>query len=165
MTRTLVYLLLSGGALVAGACRRPPDTGPPQIRYGEHECAACRMLVSDERFAAALVLEQGGKVTKLAFDDINCVFAYLSEHPPAGTHHVYTHDLETRAWLDARQAVFIRSARLETPMASQVAAAPTSAAAEKLLSRYPGERLTFEEVAKHFTRSASRPVGHGDPVR
>lgn len=160
MIRVLTCVLLSGVAMFGGACSRPPDTSPPQIRYGEQECDSCRMLVSDERFAAALVFERDGKVTKLVFDDINCVFGYLSDHPVAGSYTVYTHDLDTRAWLDTRAAFFVHSAKLETPMASQIAAASTSDGAESLLKRYPGERLTFDQVTKRFTRSASQGSGH-----
>ncbi len=156
MTRILTYLLLAPVALFAGACSRPPDIAPPQIRFGEQECDSCRMLISDERFAAALVFERDGAVTKLAFDDINCLFTYLSDHPLTGTYHVYTHDVDTRAWLDARSACFISSAKLETPMASQVAAASGPAAVEGLLKRYAGERLTFDQVVKRFTRSATQ---------
>jgi copper chaperone NosL len=154
MNRVLTCSLLASLALLAGACSRPPDTGPPQLRYGEQECDACRMLVSDERFAAALVFDQQGEVTKLAFDDINCVFAYLSDHPRSGPYQVYTHDLNTHAWLDARTALFVHSEKLETPMASQIAAASSPEGLERLLNRYPGAQLTFEEVAKRFTRCA-----------
>jgi copper chaperone NosL len=159
MIRVLTCLLLCGVAVFGGACRRPPDTSPPQIRFGEQECDWCRMLVSDERFAAALVFEQEGTVTKLAFDDINCVFSYLADHPVAGPYHVYTHDLDTRAWLDARKAFFVCSAKLETPMASQIAATSTSEGSESLLRRCSGERLTFDQVATRFTRSASSNSG------
>ncbi|MEW6251733.1 MAG: nitrous oxide reductase accessory protein NosL [Planctomycetota bacterium] len=154
MIRALARLALVGIPVFAAGCRRPPDISPPQLRLGEQECDSCRMLVNDERFAAALVFQRDGNVTKLVFDDINCVFDYLAEQPPAEPYHVYTHDLDTRAWLDARRASFICSAKLETPMASQIAAAPTPEAAAALLEHYPGERLTFEQVAGRFTRSS-----------
>jgi len=157
--RVLKCVPLAGLALLAGACNRPPDTSPPQIRYGEQECDACRMLVSDERFAAALVFEQDGHVTKLVFDDVNCVFSYLSDHPAGNSYTVYVHDLDTRAWLDARTAFFVRSDRLETPMASQIAASSSASGADNLLKRYPGQRLTFAQVAKRFTRSARQEPG------
>ncbi|MBP7745820.1 MAG: nitrous oxide reductase accessory protein NosL [Phycisphaerae bacterium] len=160
MIRILMCLSLAAVAVLGGgACSRKPDTTPPQIRYGEQECDACRMLVSDERFAAALVFERDGHVTKLVFDDINCVFSYLSDHPAGGSYSVYTHDLDTRAWLNARMAFLVRSDKLETPMASKIAAASTADEAENLLKRYPGERLTFDQVAKRFTRSTSQGLG------
>lgn len=162
MTRALACLLLSGTTLCGVGCSRPPDISPPQIRYGEQECDSCRMLVSDERFAAALVFEQDGKVTKLVFDDINCAFSYLSERPVTGPYQMYTHDLDTRAWLDARHAFFVHSPKLETPMASQVAATSSVDAADGLLKRYAGERLTFDQVAKRFVSPASQHSEAGD---
>jgi copper chaperone NosL len=160
MTRRPAAILLVGLPLALGACSRPPELSPPEIRYGEHECDRCRMLISDERFAAALVFADGRHVTKLAFDDINCVYSYLADHPVAAPLSVYTHDFESRAWLDARSATFVRSEKLETPMASQVAAAPSREAAARLLERYPGALLSIEEVARMFTPARA---SHADP--
>lgn len=150
MSRSLA-ILFAGLALSLGACSRQADRTPPQVRYGEQECEWCRMLISDERFAAALVFEDAGRVSRLAFDDISCVYHYLADHAVTAPATVYTHDLETRAWLDARQATFVRSEKLETPMASRVAAAASREAAARLLERYPGTLLTIEEVARMFT--------------
>lgn len=147
--------LLAALALGLGACSRQPDLSPPQIRYGEHECDWCRMLISDERFAAALVFEDAGRVSKLAFDDINCVYNYLADRPPAVPATIYTHDFETRSWLAARAATFVRSDKLETPMASQVAAAASRETAARLLERYPGTLLSIDEIARLFTPAHS----------
>jgi len=56
--RLLVILTLSG--LLLGACGgRQGALQPPEIYYGQDTCARCGMLISDPRFAAALLTEEG----------------------------------------------------------------------------------------------------------
>jgi nitrous oxide reductase accessory protein NosL len=138
--------------LLLAGCTRAADLAPPVLRLGEQECEACRMLISDERYAVALVVAHRGDTVKLAFDDLNCAILHLADSPPAVPHRLYVHDHETNAWIDARTAVFVRSDKLETPMAAQVAAASDQAGAERLLARYPGQILTFEQAAELFKR-------------
>ncbi len=162
MRRANACVLAAAALLALDACDRAPDRSPPAIRLGEHECDWCRMLISDERFAAALVFEQDGRVVKLAFDDINCVYSYLSDNMGTPAHTVYTHDFETRAWLNARDAIFVHSDKLETPMAAQLAALSSRAAAERVAQRFPGAYLTIEDVARRFTRVTGAATKPGD---
>lgn len=158
--RSLLFASLIVLAVSTG-CNRAPDMAPPEIRLGEQECDWCRMLISDERFAAALVVNEADAVRKLAFDDINCVFGYLADHPPSGKYKVYTHDFQNRTWLDAHAAIFVHSAKLETPMAAQLAAAPSRNAAQQLLERYPGDLLAYEDVARLFAKGPIATAPHG----
>jgi len=154
-------LAISAVLVLGAGCARQPVTGPPPLRLGEQECAACRMLISDERFAAALVYEHDGRVQRPAFDDINCLFGHLADLPAGTPYSVYTHDFETRAWLNARDAAFVRSSALESPMGAQIAAASRRVAAEQLLKRYPGEVLTYEQVAELFAPKAEALARRG----
>jgi copper chaperone NosL len=45
------------------------------IAFGLDRCAECRMLVSDKRFGAQIVLDTGKEIT---FDSIECMYAYLA---------------------------------------------------------------------------------------
>jgi len=63
-----LWLLIS--ILLAG-CQK--DQGPPKIRYGEETCDHCRMIISEDRFAAAYRLNSG-LVKK--FDDIGCAIQH-----------------------------------------------------------------------------------------
>lgn len=131
--------------LLAG-CRDTVDRSPPQVLYGQTECERCRMIVSEERFAAALVFEDDHRVVKPAFDDVGCLLEYLKRQPPASDYIAYVHDLDTRRWLDASQAHFVHSDTLETPMASGLAAADSPRAAQQLADRYAGRRLRFGDL-------------------
>ena len=63
-----VFAVPALGALEACA----PD-GPRAIAYGRDQCAFCRMVVSEPRFAAALVSAKG---RTFVFDSIECLAGY-----------------------------------------------------------------------------------------
>ena len=69
MKPILVLAGLIAAGLLAG-CRPVDLSRPPAVRFGEEACASCRMIISDERFAAALVTATG---EILKFDDIGCL--------------------------------------------------------------------------------------------
>ena len=54
---------------------------PEAIQVGTDSCVFCRMLITDGRFAAAIVTSHGRTMT---FDSIECLVAYLRR---AGTGH------------------------------------------------------------------------------
>ena len=141
----LLGIALLGMASVSG-CRRADDLGPPPIAYGQAECEFCKMIISEEPFAAAAVITTADDVYKYAFDDIGCLLDFLNEPGRTGRIRSYVHDQATLAWLDASHAVYIRSESLHTPMASHVAACSSADAAETLAQRYPGTTLRFEQL-------------------
>jgi nitrous oxide reductase accessory protein NosL len=128
------------------ACDRQPDLSPPQLAYGQVECNNCRMIVSEERFAAAAVVVAGDEVRKLAFDDIGCLLTYLQAPPHDAQVIPYVHDYETTKWIKAADAVFLRSEKLRTPMASHLVACVSEGAARQLLTQYPGEIVAFADL-------------------
>jgi copper chaperone NosL len=70
------------------------------------------MIISDERFAAALTTEVGDTAK---FDDVGC----LVEHEVGGIKESTTYwvrDFKADAWLDACQATFMRSKTVASPM-------------------------------------------------
>jgi copper chaperone NosL len=139
---------------LAGGCNRGGDTDPPKIVYGQTECEHCKMIVSDEAFAAALVIVAAdGHVTKYAFDDVGCVLDYLEPGRVAGRAIAYVHDLESLRWINADDAIFVRSDALQTPMASNLAACASDEAAQRVLKRYPGGVVRFSEL-----RQTSQPA-------
>jgi copper chaperone NosL len=104
------------------------------------------MIISDEPFAAAAVIASSDGVRKVAFDDIGCLLDFLREAPRGARVTSYVHDYETREWIDAAQAVFVRSESLQTPMASNLGACKSRAAAAALVQRFPGVMSGFAEL-------------------
>ncbi len=117
---------LGTAALVALACGDPHALAPPEIRYGLEECGFCRMIVSEERYASAVVDEAG---TASPFDDVGCLLNHLTERP-AAPKRVWVHDHAGGGWIAAEQAWFVRDPQGATPMGSgRVAFASRDAAA------------------------------------
>jgi copper chaperone NosL len=123
--------LLSLVAL-AGCAGGPPEPAPLDTR--NEACAACRMPVSEARFAAQVVAP--GELSRF-FDDLGCLAGFLKgRRAPAGA-AVFVADHRTRAWIRAGDAVFTRVPRIATPMGSHLVA-HASAASRDLDPAAPG---------------------------
>lgn len=106
-------------ALALAACA-PSEPRPVEITFGEEACALCRMQISDRTFAAEIV-DSDGRVIK--FDDIGCSFRFEADgrlQAPAAARFVTGY--ESKEWLRAEQAWFVRSAGMKTPMTSGIVA-------------------------------------------
>jgi copper chaperone NosL len=105
----------------------PPGLDP--IRWDRDICARCRMVISDRRFAAAMV--GGGPKQVLKFDDIGCAVFWQRDKSAsspwmlAPDTRLWVADLASRGtvpnWLDARQAQYVSRA---SPMGYNFAATP-----------------------------------------
>lgn len=145
--RWLVILALAG--LLLGACGGGQGAlQPPEIYYGQDTCDRCGMLISDPRFAAALLTVEG---ESRKYDDIGCL---LDDYVHAGLKvgEIYVHDYNTNEWLNAKTAFFVQS-DIHTPMASGLVAFGDRASAEKFA---PGATvMSFEQMV---AMQAERPA-------
>jgi copper chaperone NosL len=139
--------------LAFGACasRVDPDR-PPEIVYGEDVCARCGMIISDERFAASLVVEKSPNVYEhLLFDDIGNMLMYARE---AGedAHFVsyFVHDYHSKEWLNAQDAHFVLSDEIQTPMAFGIAAFEEYSVAEAEAQKWHGSIADFATVSQQI---------------
>ena len=111
MNRLLALLL----AFVA--CSR----GAPQpvTDARSESCAHCRMILSDPRLGAQLVVP--GE-EPLFFDDIGCLRDWRKSHRPTTGAAAFVADHRTGKWLPAERALYLRTTKLQTPMGSQLIA-------------------------------------------
>jgi len=149
MRRAGLMAAATAGLLMAsavGACGRPTDPlAPPAIAYGEDVCAECGMIVSEARFAAAIVVEAEPGVTEArVFDDIGEMLRHQARQPGLVVRRWYVHDYVSLDWLDATTATFVRAGGIETPMAFGVVAFRDPARARALADEAHGEVLTFD---------------------
>jgi copper chaperone NosL len=124
--------------------------GPPTVRYGQEECAHCRMIVNDDRFAAAIVTTAGDAHK---FDEISCVTDYLAANSPA-VKGVWVRGYRSGQWHDARQAHYAHGPKLQTPMGSGLAAVATKEEADALAAEWGGKALRFDELADFLKKQA-----------
>jgi copper chaperone NosL len=128
LTAPAVWLLLEGA---------PAEAGPPEIRYGRDRCDACGMLISDPRYAAAARRPDAA----LRYDDIACLVRGAGAAIAAEVAAGWVHDAATESWVEARQAAYVRSPAIRTPMSSGLVAYATPARAR---AAHPGATvLTF----------------------
>lgn len=114
--------------LAAGAACGVKADGPPDIVVDRTPCAHCGMLVSEPAFAAAYLRE--GSDARI-FDDIGCLLNAISGEANPERLRFWFHDAATAVWIDRTEAVFVRSARLRTPMSGGIVAYRGRAAAER----------------------------------
>jgi copper chaperone NosL len=159
----LVVVLL---ALLFG-CQKSRGPTPPVIAYGQQECEECRMIISDARFAAAIVIDDpprkfrgsgvgGGRFVSRAFDDIGCLLEHEKLHPDAPVAARYVADASDGRWLDAEDAVYLHAESLQTPMAFHVAALGDREAAVAMQREHPGDVLDLAGVRARFNANSLR---------
>lgn len=126
------------------SCDRTGGTGPPEIRLGESTCAECGMIISEERYAAAILVRGDRGPEPYLYDDFGDLLAHEEAHPEFVVLGRYVKARETKEWLEVSEAVFILAEDLRTPMASGIAAFADRTAAEALQREVGGKILRYE---------------------
>lgn len=99
--------------LVLAACGG--GDGPAPLDTRNETCGWCRMSVSDARFAAQLTAP--GREPRF-FDDLGCLRDWLLASREAAPWTAWAADHRTKEWVRFPDAVFARSATVQTPMSS-----------------------------------------------
>jgi copper chaperone NosL len=140
--------LLLGLAAALTACGEQRSANdPPKIAYGKDLCARCRMIISDERYAAGLVDPEGDQLT---FDDIGEMIATV-QGEGLQSRRVWVSDYESRAWVDGTQAWYAVSPSVMTPMGTGVTAFETREAAETFAAANEGTVMAWTEMLETWT--------------
>lgn len=105
---------------------RPPEPAPLDTR--NDACSACRMAVSEARFAAQLVAP--GEVPRF-FDDLGCLASYVKAGRAPARATAFVADHRSREWIRADRAVYLRAADLATPMGSHLIAHADAASRDR----------------------------------
>ena len=112
----------AAATLMAGLVLAGCEQGPRPIRYGQEECAECKMTLVDQHYGAEFITARG-KVFK--FDDLNCLTAYerrVASRPGPAAQSVVVDFTRPNHFLAVDQAWFLQHDGLRTPMASSLAA-------------------------------------------
>jgi copper chaperone NosL len=132
--------LVSAGFLAG--CWPVDINTPPTVRFGEEACASCRMIISDERFAAALVTAAGDT---LKFDDIGCLVKHEAGRVrPNAT--CWVRSFRGQEWLKAPDATFLRAPGISSPMGYGLAALSDGRTAEELATHRGSRSFRFGEL-------------------
>ena len=129
---------------MTGCASRSPQ---PVNVDADDMCAQCKMAISETRYAAELVDAESNVIK---FDNIDCMVRYASAHDLKNKAAAwFVMDSEGKQWLDARQALLVKSASIPGPMGSGILAGKDNAAAEELARRFSGEILRFDRLWEH----------------
>lgn len=133
MIKSLLMILLIAVA-GSGCSNKPAD-----IHYGSDECTHCKMMITDNRFAAQLVTDKG-KAYK--FDAIECMSGYLEDHPelrPVTSGWIQNFD-QPGTWIPAAKSYLVQSEVIRSPMGAHILAFSSEKARENHLNTYKGTK-------------------------
>ncbi len=148
---SIIFLLLVT-ACKANTSSKP---APPKIHYGEDICEFCGMIVSEERYAAGFITQEGQEII---FDDIGDMVQALLNNQVETT-AIFVHDHDNHTWIRAESAYFTYSQDLPTPMLSGLAAFSGSDNAELFAADFEeGQVLTFDELLTFYRENPPTPV-------
>lgn len=156
MTRLATTIRVTAAASLAAmlgataACQRAELTGPPELRLGRDQCIECGMIINEDRFSsAALIDNKYDQREHILFDDVGCMLDYQREHPDIACIDLFAHDADTRDWITTHQATFLLadSSAILTPMGSGIAAYATPAAAARAQEQHGGDILSYADLA------------------
>lgn len=153
---TLKPIFLASVLLLAAAC----DRGPQEIRIGQQECDHCRMMISQEQFAAQLITEQG---RQYAFDAIECMAAFVDsgDGRELDIHSLWVPDFNNPGnWIAAESAWYLQSDGLRSPMALNFSAYADEEAARRQQSGFDGRVVRWVEV-REIVRDSWSGGTHG----
>jgi copper chaperone NosL len=137
----LLFAIVSLASVVA--CGQVP-AGPVTIDVKNDTCAHCRMGIVSTITAAQIVAP--GEEPQF-FDDIGCLRDYVAKETLAADAVVFVADHRTGQWVDARRAVFTKTA-IDTPMASGLVAHADAASRDADPSAAGGQPVVLDVAPK-----------------
>jgi copper chaperone NosL len=156
VTRRRLLVLLAV-ILVAQGCARTDDPVPVEIYPEEDVCETCRMLITDQRFAAECLMRKG-RAKK--FDDVICMIRYFDMAATLGiakrddVRAYFVKDYYSKEWVDAGKARFVK-ANVVTVMGYGVVAFKALDRATQFAKDFSGQLLTFDELWEIYKRPNS----------
>jgi len=141
-----VVALLFVAVFLFTSCNKDPR---PLVR-GKDTCTFCKMGISDLKFAAELVTDKGKVYT---FDDVSCMVRFMEQSglDEEKCAHVLISDYsKPDVLINAKDAYFLESGSLRSPMAGNVVGFANQQEAGKKKQELEGEVVAWEKVKSIF---------------
>lgn len=149
MKNILLAVVLTGASTLMASCSQPSPSGPPELKLGRHECAACGMLINEDRCSAAAIVTSNGAEDYAMFDDIGCLLDYeFDRRSSIALRERFFHDHTTKAWHTTSNAVFLFTEpdKLPTPMGSGIVSFATQEAADAARGKHGGDVMNYGQL-------------------
>jgi len=143
-THNLLLFIIGLLTLSLSGC----STDPQPIRIGQDNCDFCKMTISDNRFGAEIVTKKS-KVYK--FDDEHCIMSFIhlktvGKHEIAGIY--FTDFTSPHQLINAKDAYFLQSPSLKSPMNGNIAAFSNEDSLTNMLPKFYGNIIAWEDMQK-----------------
>ncbi|MBD0778415.1 nitrous oxide reductase accessory protein NosL [Maribacter sp. ANRC-HE7] len=138
------YIFLTVVLLAMVSC----EVSPKPINYGSDGCHFCSMTIVDKQHAAEIVTKKG-KAFK--FDAVECMMNHLKEVDVTTIELFLVNDFHAPGTLiDAKDATFLISKSIPSPMGEYLSAFYTQEQAELIEAENQGELFTWEALKSRF---------------
>ena len=142
MLKQLSLVGISACFILQGCGETDPDA-PPKIKLGDSVCIECGMIVSDERYGTATMIEGERGVEPLIFDDFNCQKNFELKHEDLVVVTRWSRDRDSLEWFHTQDGWFVHSPKIQTPMASNMAAFNLRESAEQFAQEQEADLKDF----------------------
>lgn len=123
------------------------NNSPKPIKYGNEQCAHCKMTISDARFGTQLQTKKGRVYN---FDDLQCMIAFVKRNSIEKEEIAvyYLPDYFSHKLILAERAYYLKSDELKSPMRGNIAVFENRAELEKLKADIGGTVITWNDLWK-----------------
>ena len=144
MKKYYSFIILSVFTLVS--CSIKPDP----INYGSDGCHFCSMTIVDKQHAAEIVTDKG---KSFKFDASECMMNHIKSIDQTTISMFLVNDFNQPGTLiDAKEATFLISKNIPSPMGAYLSAFKSKEAAETIQSLNEGELYTWEALSFKFKK-------------
>jgi copper chaperone NosL len=145
--------------LMVGCEQRNKEKLPIEVTWDRDLCQECRMVLSDNRYAAQIVDTKG---KNFLFDDVGCAVLWLRKKDWRDSARIWVSDYKTSKWIEADKANW-QYGDPHTPMGYGYSA--TNSSVKDALNFetvkkwiYVGKTLVNENSAKHMNAGHQQPA-------
>lgn len=123
---------------------------PAPFLYGKDFCHSCKMTIMDRKFGGEVVTTKG-KIYK--FDDMNCMVNFLNAGLVEERDVAYRLVIDfsnPEKLVDAESSWYVKSDKIRSPMASEIAAFSAKKALDVENKQWNGILLSWGELITEF---------------
>lgn len=138
MKNTILILVTS---LILLSCSKTIDP----INYGNDECQYCRMALVEKSHVAQLVTQKG---KNYKFDSSECMIHFINENTKEKEmlHILSANYLQPGHLIDVKEATFIISKKIPSPMGGFLSAFQSQEEAKSIQKDFGGTLYTWDEI-------------------
>jgi len=140
---TALSAIATAAFLLITSCAEP---SPRALALGSDECAQCRMMITDPRFGAQVIMRTGKIQT---FDAIECAASFVASADSTRLRSVWVGDFERPgAWIRASDAMFVAGASRASPMGRSLLALHNATDSTDARTRYGGQITDWQALVQ-----------------